>query len=391
MLVSQCSSDDPTVRALTPSMGLRQRLRRRLRRRQISRSIARYRLSRPYDGFSDDRTQHANDLLNQLHTCDVVNLHWIVEFVDYQAFFSTVPRRTPVVWSVYDMNAFTGGCHYDNGCGKFRQRCGSCPQLGSQDGHDLSNQIWERKRRAFELISPDRLHIVTTSRWLATEIKASSLLRSRPLTVIPQGIDVEVFAPRGWKFARDVLGIPLDAKVVLFVAASTGNQRKGFHLLAQALKDLGDLANVFFISVGGGKPVIDAQIPYLHIGKIDNDRFLSVIYSAADVFVVPSLQDNLPLTALEALACGTPVVGFDVGGIPEMVRPGVSGLLAPAYDVTGLRDAIVALLQDAIREEMRENCRRIATEEYSISLAAQRYADLYNNILDDDHQHGSGS
>jgi glycosyltransferase involved in cell wall biosynthesis len=385
MFVAQCSSNDPTVRAFTPSTDLPSFLYRHLRQAWIMLSFARYRASRPagYKPFSDDRTQHGDALLSQLPSCDVINLHWIAWFVDYQSFFARAPLGTPIVWTLHDMNPFTGGCHYDDGCGKYLDRCGACPQLGSNNQGDLSHQIWQRKRRIFEQIEPGRLHVVTPSRWLAGEARRSSLFARFSVSVIPYGLDIHVFSPRDRLIARDALKIPQDASVILFAAQSVGNRRRGFTLLAQVLVSLNDLPNLFLVSLGSVGPAINVQVPHLHLGTISgNDRLLSLIYSAADLFVIPSLQDNLPNTVLESLACGTPVVGFNVGGIPDMVRPGVTGLLAPAQDVAALRAVIIELLQDPTeRSEMSANCRRIAIEEYALEVQAHRYVELYETMV----------
>ena len=385
MLVSSRSSFDRSVITFAPSMDIKERLRRRLQRKLLACDIDRYRLSRPkgYEPFSDDRTEYRLDLVRQLPCSDVLNLHWIGGYVDYHSLFTTVPTSKPIVWTLHDMNAFTGGCHYDLDCGRYIDRCGACPQLGSYDKTDLSRQIWLRKEHTFSQIKQDRLHIVTPSRWLAERVNASNILGGFPRSVIPYGLDVEDFAPRDRRAARDVLGIPQDAKVVLFVADVTDNMRKGFALLAEALIRCNDkVPNLFLVSLGHNKPAAHLQTPWLHVGPIYNDRFLSMVYSAADIFVVPSLQDNLPNTVLEAIACGTPVVGFAIGGVPDMIRDGVNGLLVSASDVTALHVAMSDLLNSVIRrEDMRVNCRRIAVEEYSIELQARQYSELYKGII----------
>ncbi len=280
------------------------------------------------------------------------------------------------------MNPFTGGCHYDEDCGRFVECCGECPQLGSKDVHDLSRQIWRRKRNIFQRLEPEALHIVTPSLWLAEEAKRSSLLGRFSSSVIPNGLDTDSFSARDPSIARAVLEVPENAKVVLFVAGSTDNWRKGFVFLANALSELPELPDLFLVSLGGGKPALNSRINHLHLGYADNDRLLSFAYSAADVFVISSVQDNFPNTVLEALACGTPVVGFSVGGIPEMVRSGVTGLLAPPGDERALAGAISHLLEnDATRAEMSANCRRIATEEYSLEIQANRYIELYEDLI----------
>ena len=384
MFVSSRCSFDRSVITFAPSMDMKERLRRRLRRKVLARDIGRYRPSRPggYEPFSDDRTEYRFDLVKQLPCSDVLNLHWIAGYVDYHSLFTTVPASKPIVWTLHDMNPFTGGCHYDLDCGRYINHCGACPQLGSSDKTDLSHQIWRRKERVFSQVRRDRLHMVTPSRWLAERVKASNILGGFPLSVIPYGLDIEDFAPRDRRAARNVLGIPQEAKVVLFVADVTDNMRKGFALLAEALiRCSNKVANLFLVSLGHNKPAVHIQTPWLHVGPINNDRFLSMVYSAADIFTIPSLQDNLPNTVLEAMACGTPVVGFAVGGVPDMIREGVNGLLVSASNVPALHVAMVNLLNNAGREDIRANCRRVAVEEYSLELQARQYSELYKALI----------
>jgi glycosyltransferase involved in cell wall biosynthesis len=173
-----------------------------------------------------------------------------------------------------------------------------------------------------------------------------------------------------------------EASILLFSADSIRNHRKGFKLLLEALAGLKDVENLFLLSVGRGEVIVPDSIPHLHMGYVSDDRFLSLIYSAADVFVIPSLQEAFGQTALEATACGTPVIGFAVGGIPEVVRHGVTGLLVPPRDVASLRAAIVDLLRDPVkRAEMSASCRHIALDEYNLELQASRYTHLYQKIV----------
>jgi glycosyltransferase involved in cell wall biosynthesis len=382
--VARQDSSDPAVKVFKPPEGLPARLRRRVRLEWINRSFGQCQASRPngYEHFHGDRTALGAAPVAQLPRGDVINLHWVAGFVDYRPFFSQVPPRTPVVWTLHDMNPFTGGCHYDHGCGRYTDKCGACPQLGSTKAIDLSRWVWQRKRRVYGQIKPGHLHIVAPCCWMAAEIKRSSLLRNFPLTIIPNSLDTDIFSPRDRRVAREALDIPQEARVILFVAASVSVRRKGFAMLTQTLSSLSDVPDLFLVSLGSGEPTIEVRIPHIHLGLVQNERWLSLVYSAADLFLIPSLQDNLPNTILESLACGTPVVGFDVGGIPDAVRPGVTGLLAPAEDIVVLSNTIRQLLEDeAARLQMAANCRRIATEEYALNVQALRYLELYERIL----------
>jgi glycosyltransferase involved in cell wall biosynthesis len=377
-------SGDPTVTRFEPSRALGSRFRRRLRRLQIARSLARYRAKRPsrYEIFSDDRAPSGSELPAQLPNADVIHVHAMYQFVDYHAFFTTVPRHTPVVRTLHDMNFFTGGCHGAGSCTNYTERCGACPKLGSRNVNDLSRQIWLRKWKALQSVPPNRLHVVASSRWLAHEARRSGLLRDVPISVIPFGVDTEVFRPRDRHFAREILGIPRDAEVILFVAEPISRPVKRFAMLAEAVNGLRRPGKRLLVSLGSGTASAEVRIPYLNVGRVGNERLLSLVYSAADLLAMPSLQESFGLVALEAMACGTPVVGSDVGGIPDMVRPGVTGRLFPAHDVDALRAAIEEMLEDQpARTAMAVQCRRIVLDEYSLALYARRHADLYRALL----------
>jgi glycosyltransferase involved in cell wall biosynthesis len=382
MLVAHRASKDPTVIEFAPSRGFVQRFLYRLTENRIHKSRSRYIPTRPrgLEKFSDDRTPYGSDLPRHLPPCDVINLHWISGFLDYREFFACAPRNVPIFWRLSDMNPLTGGCHFDDGCGRYNIGCGSCPQLGSTDSKDLSHQVWQRKLEALRTLEPERLHIIPLNHWMAETVRKSPLLGRFPMTMIPNGVDTTVFAPRDTRVARDLFGVPPNARVALFGADVVNNRRKGFQLLMKALDGLpGD---IFLLSVGQNAPQIETAVPHLHLGHIADDRLLSLAYNAADVYVIPSLQDNQPNTVLEAMACGTPVIGFDAGGIPDMVRPGKTGLLVPVGDIDALRKAIIELLQyTETRREMASNCRRIVMEEYTRELQVSRYAELYGASL----------
>jgi glycosyltransferase involved in cell wall biosynthesis len=384
MFVAKVRTDDQSVKRYVPSGDIMSKLKRRVRGGLIAASLGRYRGSRPrgFELFSDDRTPYGATLLHQLPHADIINVHAIRLFADYKAFFTSVPRHTPIVRTLHDMNFLTGGCHSNEGCDRYIQHCGSCPQLGSRDANDLSHQVWRRKRRALQEVQPNRLHIVTASQWMAEAAKRSSLLQSFPITVIPFGLDTDEFCPIDRRVARESLRIGDDVLVLLFVAEPLTRRIKGFALLAEALAGLPDHDRLLLITMGTGKPPAPVPVPHLGLGHVKSDRLRALAYSAADVVVMPSLQENFPLTAMEALACGTPLVGFATGGLPELVRPGVTGLLAPLNDVPALRDRISTLLADAaMRAKLSASCRQIALNEYRLELYTRRYLDLYKQIL----------
>jgi len=301
--------------------------------------------------------------------------------LDYSEFFELLPQDRPIVWTLHDMHPFTGGCHFDGKCGRFSGSCGCCPQLNSKNPGDFSHRSWARKRSGYQVLKSRVLHLVTPSRWLAGEVRRSSLLGDREVTVIPNGLDTEIFKPRDSGVARDVFGLRNDHKIVLFLADWASEARKGLPLLVGALEGLPDRTNLCLLILGNGGVELPDGVPNVRLDYVRNDRLLSMIYSAADVFALPVLQDNLPNTALEAMACGLPVVGFASGGVPEMIRDGVEGRLVPPGDVPALRSAITAtLLDQRCRALMASNARNRVVREYGIELQAQRYLELYQRL-----------
>jgi glycosyltransferase involved in cell wall biosynthesis len=386
MLVIHRDSDDPDVKAFVKPhpRNLVTRLSRRVKSERIARSFARYRPTRPagYEKFSDDRVVNGSHVVRQLPPHDVITLHWIADFVEIRSLFAALDPRVPVFWKLDDMNAFTGGCHFDHYCERHRVGCGTCPQLGSNDPADLSNQVWLRKAATYGALRSDRLHIVALNEWMAGKVRQSPLLGRFALSVIPNGVDAETFAPRGTGAARALLGLPQEARVVLFSAEQVMNRRKGFALLLEAIGRLSGVRDLLLVSVGRGMQPIEPKIAHVHLGHIGDDRQLSQIYSAADVFVMASLQDNQPNTVVEAMACGTPVVGFDVGGVPELITPGLTGLLVNAADTQALGLAIADLLRCPEKAAaMGAECRRTVLSQFKLETQSQRYVDLYEAAL----------
>ena len=383
MLVQQKDSSDESVILFQPRMDAPGRVRRILRRRFLGISQKAF-AARPEGAsyFSDDRSVYRADLLRQLPPSDILHLHWIVDFLDYSAFFYRIPTGLPVVWTLHDMNPFTGGCHFDAGCGRYREHCGACPQIRSSKEDDFSAQSWARKKRAFASLDVKRVRIVTPSRWLAGEAGKSALLGRFPASVIPYGVDTEKFQPRDRRTARESYGIPPEAKVVLFVADWASEKRKGLDLLLAAAQGLKSDHELYFLTIGRGSPLESIGGHAKAIGYVNDDVALSSIYSAANLLVVPSAQDNLPNTALEAFACGVPIVAFAAGGLPDIVRDGETGILVPPEDVGALRSAITKVLQDSRRQAaMAESCRRTALTEYRLDVQAKRYMKLYESLL----------
>jgi glycosyltransferase involved in cell wall biosynthesis len=334
-----------------------------------------------FERFSDDRTELGKDLVRQLPEADILHLHWIADLLDYREFFRRLPPARRLVWTLHDMNPFTGGCHYDADCGRFAGACGACPQLGSDDAGDLSRAVWTRKHESMATVRSDRMHLVAGSRWLEEEVRRSSLLGRFPVSTFHYGVDSRVFSPRDRAGARAALGIDPAAKVLLFVADSLENRRKGLKHLLAALSLLPEELPLCLVSIGRGMPADASPRPHVYLGHIDDDEKLAAAYSAADLFVIPSIQEAYGQTALEAMACGTPAVGFDTGGIREVIREGETGRLVRTRDSDALASAITSLLQaPALLARMREQCREIAVAEHSLRSEAERYLSLYRSL-----------
>jgi glycosyltransferase involved in cell wall biosynthesis len=305
---------------------------------------------------------------------DIINLHWVAGFLDFEPFFKK--NKKPVIWTLHDMNPFTGGEHY------VQQQFGI-----SKEGIPLKRLISELEKYSSEinlnlkiktLLNFKNLTIVSPSKWLQQEAQESDLFKNRMVHLIPNGMDVQKFNCRDVNFSKELFDIPLDKKVILFVADSITNQRKGFVYLKRALEQL-NREDVLLCSIGKGLPIIDAQVETIHLGQISDERIISVIYSLADVFVIPSLMDNLPNTVLESLLCGTPVIGFPVGGIPDMIEHGKNGLLTTDVSVDSLKQAIEYYLLNGVAYS-KEEIRTLAVEKYDQSLQAKTYEKLFLEI-----------
>jgi glycosyltransferase involved in cell wall biosynthesis len=314
---------------------------------------------------------------------DIVHLHWIGgAFLPIKALRRFV---APIVWTLHDMWAFTGGCHYDDGCGRFTDRCGSCPQLGSRNAADISRAIWSMKASAWSELP---ITVVSPSRWLAAEARRSSLFAERRIEVIPNGVDLSTFRPLHKQQAKAALGIPAGCKLVLFGAISaTTDPRKGYEYLQQALSILGVdpqwHGTLQLMVFGGSTAHQDAAFPFpvRSTGEVRDDTRLVTLYSAADVMVVPSTQENLANTIMEALACGTPVVAFDIGGNPDMVDHMVNGYLARPFAADDLARGIAWVLAEEGRfKTLSEQARGKCEARFSIVDCARRYIDLYESV-----------
>jgi glycosyltransferase involved in cell wall biosynthesis len=301
--------------------------------------------------------------------------------------YLTIPSLTaqkPTVWTLHDMWSFTGHCAYSFDCDRWKIGCGHCPYPESYPAIKRDSSAWEIKLKSW-LYSRSNLTFVCPSRWLKEQAQVS-ILRNFPIHHIPYGLDTTLYHPINQQLSRSAFNIPTDRLVILVAADSLADSRKGADLLLPALKSLPDSlkSRIFLLSFGNGGEKISGALdmPHLNLGHISSDRLKALAYSAADVFVLPTRADNLPLVLQESMACGTPMVSFDVGGVPELVRHHKTGYLAKPEDVQDFKYRIQEILENkTILKVLGENCRKIAVKEYSLDLQADRYIKLYQELL----------
>ena len=376
--------DDPTIRQFVPDPSDRAVAFRQARKAELTTAYEAYRDTRSaeIELFSQERVDDDENFYIQRPTADVFNLHWVAGFVDYHLFFTPERTRSPVVWTLHDMNPLTCGCHYDLRCGQFRDHCGACPLLGSNQENDLTRRIFESKAKIFAAWPQHMLHIVAPSRWLQDAARSSTLFGKFDATCIPYGIETDIYRPADKLEARSRLGLPANAHIVLFVSHKVNLERKGFRELAHALSLFPDTDNLVLLTIGDKANIpVDAPFRVFQINYISDDHQVALFYNAADVTAVPSQQDNLPNTMVESLSCGTPVVGYRVGGIPDMVKDGETGFLAPASNVGVLSAAFVEAFSDLNRlRSCGARGRALVEKRHTLAAQAYAYTELYKAI-----------
>jgi glycosyltransferase involved in cell wall biosynthesis len=309
------------------------------------------------------------------------NLH--TGYFNYLAIPSLTENK-PAVFTLHDMWSFTGHCAYSYDCTRWQSGCGKCPNLDTYPAVTRDNTRIEWKLKNW-VYSQSNLTIVTPSHWLTKQAQ-QSMLNCFPIHHIPYGIDTEAYQPLDSEQCRYLLNIPNNKKVLLFAADSLKDTRKGGDLLFKALQSLPASlkAEIVLLTFGSSGNTISEQlgIKAINLGYISSDRLKSIAYSAADLFIFPTRADNLPLVLQESMACGTPMISFKIGGVPDLVRPSVTGYLAIPEDADDLLNGIVQILEDeALRNRMSHNCREIALAEYPLELQAKRYIELYQKTL----------
>jgi glycosyltransferase involved in cell wall biosynthesis len=377
MLVQSKSSDDYTV------IGEKSKIEKGINkiRPTIDFLHTKYYKNKVKIPFSSAKFQFNNmvNKINEFHP-DIVHLHWINGGM---LTIEDIGRiKAPIVWSLHDNWAFTGGCHIMWECEKYKNECGACPILGSDKENDLSKNIFNRKQKAFA--QQKDMIIVGLSRWLNECSKNSMLLRNNKHINLPNPIDTNIFKPFDKEESRELWSLPKDKKLVLFGANSATNDiNKGFKELSAAMNKLEKDKNIEFVVFGSSKPQNAPSFEFKthYLGHLYDDISLVTLYSAVDVMVVPSLQENLSNAIMESLACGTPVVGFEIGGNSDMVEHKKNGYLAKPFDTSDLARGIEWILSNENYNELRQNSRKKIVREFDSAAVSESYIKLYKEII----------
>ena len=335
-------------------------------------------------GFDITQTQ-------EFREADVVHLHWINQgMLSLSGIGKILRSGKPVVWTMHDIWPATAICHLTLGCGAFRTRCQNCRLLpGGGSKSDLSATVWRRKERMLKQGSPV---FVTCSRWLEGEAKGSGLLRGHRVLSIPNPIDTRVFCPGSQTEARQQMKLPQDKLLVLFVCQRITNAYKGMDYLAEACHKLAAAhpelkEKMGLVLLGGHADEVSTGLPFesFPLDYISDESQMVSAYRSADIFVLPSLCENLPNTIMEAMACGVPCLGFKVGGIPEEIDHRKNGYVAAYRDSDDLARGMYWLLCEANRAELSKAAVRKVTQNYSQNSVALRYSELYQELLAQKH------
>lgn len=317
-------------------------------------------------------------------SADILHLH--VLHSDYFNYLA-IPYLTadkPTVFTLHDMWAFTGHCAFSNDCDRWQIGCGHCPYPEAFPAirRDATHLEWRLKQWIYQQTT---LNLVTTSTWLTDRVK-QSMLAKFPLHQIPYGLDTRIYQPLDQKECRTKLGIPLDKTVLMAAAVSFSDPRKGADLLIKALSQLSPAlrAETVLLTIGNQTDRVGQTLglPTISLGYLEDDHSKAVAYSAADLFLFPSRAETFGIVAQESMACGTPIVAFDVGGVSDVVRPGITGLLAQPEHVEAFTAQMTYLMENRhLRQSLAMKCREVAVSEYSLGQYARHHKTLYEAML----------
>ena len=322
--------------------------------------------------------------LREFQEADIIHLHWINQgMLSLGGIRKILQSGKPVVWTMHDIWPATAICHLTMGCHYYINRCAKCKYLpGGGSSHDLSSRVWRKKQ---QMLAEGNIYFVACSRWLESEAKSSALLKGQKITSIPNPIDTHIYRKGNKQEARQRLGLPQDKKLILFASQRVTNENKGMSYLVEACRQLSNLKKDLceVVILGGHAEEVVGQLPMkAHpLGYVNDEQRIVDVYHAADVFVLPSLSENLPNTIMEAMACGVPCVAFKVGGIPEEIDHLKNGYVAAYRDAADLAKGIAWVLQEADYESLSEQAVHKVTQCYSQQSVAIKYLDVYQQAM----------
>ncbi|MDD4921475.1 MAG: glycosyltransferase family 4 protein [Bacteroidales bacterium] len=311
---------------------------------------------------------------------DVIHLHWVNQgFLSLQEIGNLVKLGKPVIWTMHDMWPMTGICHHSGDCDRFKVGCGECKYMIKPFQHDLSHQVFHKKKRQFGKMG---ISYVSCSQWLRTQTEESLLMEGNQMTSIPNPINTEIFTPGDKLKVRQELKLPLNKKLILFGAAVVSDKRKGIDYLIKATQNLTDLyEDVELVFVGEVKEKISEifGLKTHSLGYLSDQDTIVKMYQAVDCFVTPSLEENLPNMIMEAMSCGVPCIGFNIGGIPEMITHQKNGYIAQYKSAEDLALGIRSILEKSDDLSFRQTVREFVLANYSEPVIARQYIQLYQN------------
>lgn len=325
----------------------------------------------------------SDNILNDkfIKQADIIHLNWINNsFISVKTLSKL---NKPIVWTLHDMWPFTGGCHYTGECEKYKLNCNLCPVLNSNRKYDLSNLVFKIKKKYYS----KNITVVAPSKWLKNCASSSELFYNSKVVNIPYALNNDIFKSYNKMDIRNLFKIRKDKFIVLFGAVNaTGDKRKGYKYLKEAIElliknNIIDNLEIVVFGANHCKNIETSKVTYRYIDKIDDEHKLAQIYSMSDVFVIPSLEDNLPNTILESLSCETPVVGFNIGGIPDLVEHKVNGYLAKYKSAEDLAQGIYWIYKNNKNNWLGKNGRDKIVKNYSNAVIAKQYIDLYKSLL----------
>ena len=343
--------------------------------------------------FDIDIANVGNDItkLKEFQEADVIHLHWVNQgMLSLKGIRKIMYSGKPVVWTMHDMWPATGICHLTLSCRHFITRCHNCQYLPGGGGcNDLSWKIWSVKRRMLRF---GNINFVACSRWLEGEAKSSALLQGQQVTSIPNPIDTHVFCPGDRRAARQEEHLPEDKQLMLFVCQRVTNRYKGMQYLIEACQQLAKehpemCETTGVVLLGGHADEVAGLLPFpaYAMGYVSDEHRIARIYQASDMFVLPSLSENLPNTIMEAMACGIPCLAFRVGGIPEEIDHLKNGYVAKYEDAADLAKGIRWILHEADHEKLSQLCVNKVWQNYSQSSVALRYIEVYQQAIAQKH------